>query len=87
MRQWQTLLNEDNVTVDINWRSILEFTIFELETKHASEVRDLLFAVLKKNEKVAGELFNWLQYSYPNLCESWTDDFTRSFGAATLAQI
>jgi hypothetical protein len=38
MRQWQTLLNEDNVTVDINWRSILEFTIFELETKHASEV-------------------------------------------------
>jgi hypothetical protein len=72
--------------MDTNWRSILEFSIFELETKHASEVRDLLFAVLKKNEKVAGELFNWLQRSYPNLCD-WTDDFTRSFGAATLAQI
>jgi hypothetical protein len=55
--------------MDTNWRSILEFSIFELETKHASEVRDLLFAVLKKNEKVAGELFNWLQRSYPNLCE------------------
>ena len=72
MRQWQTLLNEDNVTVDINWRSILEFTIFELGTKQASEVKDLLFAVLKKNKDVAGELFNWLQYLYPNLCESWT---------------
>jgi hypothetical protein len=85
--RWQNLLNDSEITVDANWRSLLEFTIFNLETTQPGEVKDLLFTVLQKNKKVAGEVFNWLQQSHSHLCTSWTDDFTRSFGAATLAQV
>ncbi|MBD2308850.1 hypothetical protein H6G17_25620 [Chroococcidiopsis sp. FACHB-1243] len=85
--RWQNLLNDSEITVDANWHSLLEFTILDLETTQPAEVKDLLFTVLQKNKKVAGEVFNWLQQSHPQLCTSWTDDFTRSFGAATLAQV
>lgn len=80
--RWQSLLHSKETELDINWRPMLEFVV--LERINAEEARSLLYSVLIKNKRVAGELFKWLRQGYPELCQPWADEFKRRYGELML---
>jgi hypothetical protein len=83
--RWRELIAKNEVTIDENWRSLLELALCELT--NPEEAKDLLFIVLDKNLQLAGKLFNYLKTNSPQLCASWANDFTRKFGEQNLNQL
>jgi hypothetical protein len=76
------LLADPELTIDPNWRSMLEFTILDLATTQAT--RDLLFAVLRKNRPLAAELFKWIKQLHPTLVAGWEEEFNLTYGRISL---
>lgn len=82
--RWKELLGSEKTTVDVNWRPMLEFVILQFE--HNEEIRDLLLALLPKNKRLAGDLFNWVRNNQPDACQNWSDEFKQGFAEAMLRQ-
>jgi hypothetical protein len=80
--KWAALLAGPAVKVDLNWRSMFEFTILEVATPEAT--KDLLLAVLNKNRQLAAELFKWAKEFHLDLVEGWEEQFNRAYGKVSL---
>ena len=81
---WQRTLKDSNITIDTNWRAMLEFAI--LDIAEPVEVGKLISLTLERNTKLAGDLFKWLEHSQLSLMSTWADHFKREYGEAMLRQ-
>jgi hypothetical protein len=79
--RWRELLSDEELKIDDNWRTMLEFVLLNL--RH-DEVRDVLERTLVKNKRLAGELFSWLEVTNPSICSEWATDFKIKFADAML---
>jgi hypothetical protein len=77
-------------SIDANWRSMLEFVCQDIydcapseAERRSQELKNLVFAILAKNENLAMDLFKWLKRYKPSFCKEWEDEFYRGFGKAT----
>lgn len=75
--KWRVLLAQ-GATVNENWRSMVEF--FILQSQSSDQTRDLLYALLENNGRLAKDLFNWIEEQHPGLTENWADGFDRRYG-------
>jgi hypothetical protein len=78
--QWQAILADRDKAVNDNWESMLRFVILELGD--SAKVREIVFAVLRRNAQLAKELFQWLESVHPSLCEAWAEEFQLALGKA-----
>jgi hypothetical protein len=69
---WRALL-KDETTVDSNWVEMLKFLIARFEDSRPC--KDMLYLLIDKNRRIAGELFNWLQSERPDLSRDWSAEF------------
>jgi len=76
------LLRDKDVSIDSNWRPMLEFALlsFAVQVRPKSSY----LRSLRKNKQMAGDLFKRLSLSRPELSESWAADFRYSYGEAML---
>jgi hypothetical protein len=79
--RWQELLSDEELKIDDNWRTMLEFVLLNLRR---DEVRDVLERTLITNKRLAGELFSWLEVTNPSICSEWATDFKIKFADAML---
>lgn len=75
---WQDELLKPDITVDENWRTVLELLI--LRINDSTEVRALIFVLLRKSREVAVTLFKWIDSAHPTLCSAWRDEFFHAYG-------
>ena len=72
---WQRTLTDQTINIDMNWRAMLEFAV--LEICEPVEVGKLFGLTPKRNTRLAGELFKWLEQAQPPMMSPWSDDFKR----------
>jgi len=80
----ESILSDENLDIDDNWREMLKFVLLDLE--RSDEAKNLVEGILQKNARLAGDLFAWLTMNRPALCESWSTDFKIKFADATLEE-
>jgi len=79
--RWRGLLSDEELKIDDNWRTMLQFVLLNLSH---DEVRDVLSRTLIKNVWIAGELFSWLEVTHSSICSGWTTDFKIKIAEAML---
>lgn len=58
---------------------------FSVESINSSEVvKNLLFVLLDKNKKIAGELFKWVNASFRDYSENWDTEFKLKYAETNL---
>jgi hypothetical protein len=87
--RWRTCLEVPSVTPDINWETMLQFTIVEFRTlstdEAAAKTHGLLTRLVDmKCLDLTAELFKWVDSTYPDLTRKWKDEFERHYGRAQL---
>ncbi|HET9713559.1 MAG TPA: hypothetical protein VFP64_16840, partial [Pyrinomonadaceae bacterium] len=87
--RWRELLNNDNDKLNSNWLSMFRFAVLELTKMDGSEVsndvRDFVFAVLRRKPELAAELFRWVNDFQPELIDGWANEFMKLYGEKLLA--
>ncbi|MDJ0846409.1 two-component regulator propeller domain-containing protein [Crocosphaera sp.] len=76
--RWQNLIKDDSLTIDENWRSLLEFSLNNFT--QPEESKKLMLMIVEKNPSLAGKVFTSLQKTRPDLCETWSDEFFSQLG-------
>jgi hypothetical protein len=79
---WRDLILNTELSVDFNWRRMLEF--FLLNLKRPEEASAVLNWMLDKNKRLARELFSWMEVKTPGLCTEWVTNFKIKFADAML---
>jgi len=58
---------------------------FSVESINSSEVvKNLLFVLLDKNKKIAGELFKWVNASFRGYSVNWNAEFKQKYAEVDL---
>jgi HEAT repeat protein len=87
--RWRELLNKNNNKLNSNWLSMFRFAVLELAKTDGIEVsndiRDFVFAVLRRKPELAAELFRWVKDFQPNLIDGWANEFMKLYGEKLLA--
>ncbi|MGK7956815.1 MAG: NACHT domain-containing NTPase, partial [Crocosphaera sp.] len=76
--RWQNLIKDDSLTIDENWRYLLEFSLTNFT--QTEEAKKSMFIIVEKNPNLAGKVFTYLQKIRLDLCETWSDEFFSELG-------
>ncbi len=80
--RWNTLLREQEIKVDSNWDSMIEFHLSQ--EKDSRTAREILLLILAKDVESAKRIFAWLGANRPDLVQGWRDEFSFIFGKRVL---
>jgi len=78
---WRHLLCEGDTCVDVDWLTMLELSVPQLDSEGA---RGLLFAILDKDAEIAAKLFTRVNAAHADLCRDWADKFYHAYGEKKL---
>jgi hypothetical protein len=79
---WRGLLSDDKISMDSNWLEMLKFVLEDFS--EAEFCKELLYKVLQKNKRIAGELFTWFESASPSLSSGWSSEFKLGYANALL---